>query len=185
MATFIPYDDGLHRAAFFTLTVEFLRWYVEQVFAWHQIDVEALTNQTVEDYAEHVLDDFTGIDPTQGILYLIMVDEQIVGMGALKQLEAGVGEIKRMFIRPAYRGRGYGKALLKHLMSFAQIVGYTCVRLETADFSTTAHHLYRAAGFTNIDKYPGGETPEWYRPYCLYMEKSLHLSEPRRPGSVL
>jgi GNAT superfamily N-acetyltransferase len=174
MGTFIPYNDGLHRAAFFKLTVEFLQWYAEQVFTWHQIDVEALTDQTVEDYAEQVLDDFTGIDPTQGILYVIRVDGKIVGMGALKQREAGVGEIKRMFIRPAYRGRGYGKALLEQLIGFAHIVGYTRLRLETADFSTTAHRLYRSAGFTRIDEYPGVETPEWYRPYCLYMEKHLH-----------
>jgi GNAT superfamily N-acetyltransferase len=172
--TFIPYNDELHRAAFFKLTVEFLQWYVEQVFARHQIDVEALTDQTVEDYAKQVLDEFTSIDPTQGILYMILVDGKIVGMGALKQLEVGVGEIKRMFIRPAYRGRGYGKALLEQLLGFAQIVGYTRIRLETADFSATAHYLYRSAGFTCIDEYPGVETPAWYKPYCLYMEKRLY-----------
>ena len=177
MVSFLPYNDVLHRTAFLELTVEFLRWYVDQVYAWHQMDVEALTDQTVEDYAELVLDDFTHIDPAHGILYLIECDGTIVGMGAVKPLEDGVGEIKRMFIRPAYRERGYGKALLQQLIRFAQSRSYTRLRLETADFSTTTHNLYRVAGFTAINEYLSVKTPEWYRPYCLYMEKRLN-SEP-------
>jgi GNAT superfamily N-acetyltransferase len=155
MIHFIPYDETSHRRAFYELTVEFLQWYVEQVYAWHQIDVEALTNQTVEDYAEHMLNDFTSIDPATGILYMVTVNGTIVGMGAVKPLEADIGEIKRMYIRSAYRGHGYGTALLQQLIGYAQSVGFTQLQLETADFSTTAHRLYRSAGFIDIKEYPG------------------------------
>jgi GNAT superfamily N-acetyltransferase len=173
LITYLPYDDAVHRATFFELTVELLQWYVEQIHTWHQIDAVAMIGRTVEEFVEQGLDDFTHIDPTTGILYLVTTDEQAVGMGAVTQLEANVGVIQRMYLRPAYRGRGYGKRLLQQLITTARALGYSRLRLETSDFSTTAHHLYRSAGFTDIEEYPGVETPEWLRPYCTYMEKRL------------
>ncbi len=173
MTKFVPYNDGVHRGSFFELNIEFLTWFMEEVQARHKIDVISMTGQTVREYAAMVLDDFTRIPPSEGILYMLDLEDTVVGMGALKKLEEGVGEIKRMYIRPKYRGRGYGKRMLERLIQKAQELGYSTLRLETADFSETAHHIYRDAGFKEIEGFHGGETPEWYRSHCLFMEKKI------------
>ncbi|UCH02861.1 MAG: GNAT family N-acetyltransferase [Candidatus Bathyarchaeota archaeon] len=94
-------------------------------------------------------------------------------MGALKKLEDGIGEIKRMYIRPEHRGQGYGKTILNRLIDKSRELGYSTIRLDTADFMTTAQSMYRSAGFTMRDKYSGSEIPEWYQPYTVFMEKKL------------
>jgi GNAT superfamily N-acetyltransferase len=173
LARFIPYDGKVHRGSFFQLNIEFLTWFVEEVQARHKIDVISTTGQTVREYAAMVLDDFTNIPSSEGILYLLELEDTVGGMGALKKLEECVGEIKRMYIRPEYRGKGYGKRLLKRLIEKGRELGYSILRLETADFSEIAHHIYRVAGFEEIEGFSGGETPEWYRSHCLFMEKKM------------
>jgi GNAT superfamily N-acetyltransferase len=91
----------------------------------------------------------------------------------VKKLEDEVGEIKRMYIRPEYRGQGLGTELLNKLISKAKEFNFSILRLETGDYSTTAHRVYRSAGFQERGEYPGGETPEWYKPHCLFMELNL------------
>jgi ribosomal protein S18 acetylase RimI-like enzyme len=59
------------------------------------------------------------------------------------------------------------------LVRRAREVGYSILRLETADFMRAALKIYRSVGFKERGEYPGNEVPEWYRPYCIFMEKSL------------
>lgn len=175
MFKFVPYDEASHRDHFFKLNVEHLNWFVREALTRHNIDTTKLTGPpTVEEYVEAKLDDFTSIRPPKGIIYIIEADEKVVGMGALKKLEEGVGEIKRMYIRPEYRGQGLGKELLNKLIEKAREFEYTVLRLDTADFMTVAQNLYRSAGFKEIGEYPGCEIPEWYRPYSKFMEKLLN-----------
>jgi ribosomal protein S18 acetylase RimI-like enzyme len=156
------------------LNVEHLTWFVAQAVTRHRIDLPVLTGPpTVQAYVEAHLDEFTSIRPPDGIIYIIETATKVVGMGALRALGNGVGEIKRMYIRPRDRGQGLGKKLLQKLIGKAREFGYTTLRLDTADFMTVAQHIYRAAGFTEIDEYPGCELPEWYRPYGMFMEKRL------------
>jgi ribosomal protein S18 acetylase RimI-like enzyme len=59
------------------------------------------------------------------------------------------------------------------LVARAEELGYSTLRLETADFMPAALKIYRSAGFKERGEYLGGEVPEWYRPYCIFMEKAL------------
>jgi ribosomal protein S18 acetylase RimI-like enzyme len=170
----VPYDKTIHKEQFLKLNVEHLNWFVEKAFTQHTIDTTTLTGPaTVQEYVETNLDRFTSIRPPNGIIYIIETDKNVVGMGALRELGDGVGEIKRMYIRPKYRGRGLGKRLLGKLMEKAREFGYMVLRLDTADFMTVAQSIYRSVGFKEIDEYPGCEIPEWYRQYSLFMEKKL------------
>lgn len=173
LVKFVPYDKRTHRAHFLKLNVEHLNWFVEQAFTRHDIDMTLLKGPSVQEYVEIHLDDFTSIRPPKGIIYIVEVDGEVVGMGALRELEEGVGEIKRMYIRPKYRGRGLGKKLLKKLMEKAKEFGFSTLRLDTADFMIIAQNIYRSVGFKEIDEYAGCEIPEWYRPYSKFMEKLL------------
>lgn len=108
-----------------------------------------------------------------GRLLLSEYNSQIAGMGCLRKIQKKICEIKRMYVRPVYRGKGIGKALLDMLIDEAQSIGYRAVRLDSANFMTGAHPLYRAAGFTDIDPYPESDIPEEFHSHCLFMEKRI------------
>ena len=103
-------------------------------------------------------------------------------MEAFKKLEDEVGEIKRLYIRPEYRGRGFGTEMFKRLIDKGKEFEYSTLRLNSMDFMTTARHVYRSAGFEEIDEYPGSEILEWYRPHCVFTEKKIKtgIAIPRR-----
>ena len=94
-------------------------------------------------------------------------------MGALIPVDEKVGEIKRMYIRPEYRGKGLGKKLLMKLLDSAKTFGYLSLRLESQDFMTVAHQLYRSMGFQDTEPFPDCETPSWYVPYNVFMKIKL------------
>jgi ribosomal protein S18 acetylase RimI-like enzyme len=91
------------------------------------------------------------------VLYVAEQNGHPCGTGALKHLGNGVGEIKRIYVDPAARGRGVGRALLKALVADATSTGLTTLRLETAPWMVEAHALYRSAGFVDHGDYAGRE----------------------------
>jgi putative acetyltransferase len=88
------------------------------------------------------------LDPT--IMFCsYRVSGELLGIGAIKQLDPAHGEIKSMHTAAAARGRGVGRAMLTHLLGIARARGYTRVSLETgtmAEFAA-ARALYESAGF--------------------------------------
>ncbi|HEX6471477.1 MAG TPA: GNAT family N-acetyltransferase [Streptosporangiaceae bacterium] len=75
---------------------------------------------------------------------------ELLGIGALKQLDEGHGELKSMHTAAAARGRGVARAILDHLLSLARDRGYLRVSLETGSMAefVPARTLYATAGFT-------------------------------------
>ena len=61
--------------------------------------------------------------------------------------------------------------MLNRLMEAGEEFGYTSLRLDTPRFSRTAQHIYRSAGFDEIEEYPESEIPPMIRQYWLFMEK--------------
>jgi GNAT superfamily N-acetyltransferase len=80
-------------------------------------------------------------------------DGNAVACGAFRPLEGNVAEIKRMFVAPDCRGRGYSKAILKELERLARANGYTTVRLETGDRQPEAIRLYERSGYHQIPNF--------------------------------
>jgi len=130
--------------------------------------------QTVQEYVESNIESLASYRPQEGILYLLQEGKEIVGMGAIHKLKKDVGEIKRMYIRPEFRGKGFGKALLRQLLAKGKEFGFSAVYLDTALFMKAAQHIYRSAGFIERDQYPETEIPQPVRHLWLYMEKKLH-----------
>jgi ribosomal protein S18 acetylase RimI-like enzyme len=79
-------------------------------------------------------------------------------VGALKPVDETTAEIKRVFVRPAARGLGVGRAILHRLVQDARAEGYATVRLETLRFMAAARAMYRAAGFVEAARFAGSET---------------------------
>jgi GNAT superfamily N-acetyltransferase len=83
------------------------------------------------------------------------------------------GEIKRMYVRPDFRGQGIGRALLEALLAEARPAGYRRVRLDSGPFMKAAHALYRRVGFHEIAPYPESEIPVAFHEQSVFMEKQL------------
>jgi len=99
-----------------------------------------------------------------GVAGLLLVIEgpagEIVGTAGLRVLAPGVGEIKRMWVRPACQGLGLGGRLMRRCLDEARERGFQVVRLDTERRMEAALHLYGAAGFTEIADYNGNSRAE-------------------------
>jgi hypothetical protein len=62
--------------------------------------------------------------------------------------------------------------MLETLIEAAEAAGYQRIRLDSPDFMTAAHGLYRSGGFVDIDPYPESEIPDQYKPYWVFMERT-------------
>ena len=79
-----------------------------------------------------------------------VIDGRPVGCGALQPIAPSVGEVKRMYVRPAYRGQGLSRLILAAVEERAVELGYHTLRLETGRLMARAIGLYQGAGFRTI-----------------------------------
>lgn len=86
-------------------------------------------------------------------LYLVRVGGQAAGCIAMKPLDETRCEMKRLYIRPAFRGQGIARRLVKLLLAEAQKDGYEAMVLDTFPFLRQAVRLYRELGFYEIPSY--------------------------------
>jgi len=82
--------------------------------------------------------------------FLIRDDGVPAGCGGIKLLGTEYGEIKRMYVRPAFRGRHFGELMLNHLSEYARSHRVGLLRLETGIHQHAAIALYERLGFTQI-----------------------------------
>lgn len=80
-------------------------------------------------------------------------NDKAVGIGAYKEFEPKVAEIKRMYTLPEYRGKGIAKAILTELENWAKEEGYTTSILETGFMQVDAIGLYQKLGYTVIENF--------------------------------
>jgi len=84
-------------------------------------------------------------------MLLAQCDGAFVGCVALRQIGDGLCEMKRLFVRPAFQGKGIGKALAQAIIEEARRIGYKHMRLDTV--LEPAKSLYRSLGFREIPPY--------------------------------
>lgn len=92
--------------------------------------------------------------PPGGRLLLAKYRDQPAGCVALHGLEPGVCEMKRLYLRPQFRGRGLGRGLAETVIAEARLIGYGKMRLDTVEpVMPNAVAMYRRLGFTEIEPY--------------------------------
>ena len=89
--------------------------------------------------------------PPSGRMLLAKHSDAFVGCVALRQISDGICEMKRLFVQPASRGKGIGKALAQAIIEEARRIGYKRMRLDTV--FEPAKNLYGSLGFREIPPY--------------------------------
>lgn len=97
--------------------------------------------------------------PPRGALLIARIDAGVAGCVALRPLDEHRGEMKRLYVRPAYRKSGLGKRLVDAVIDAAQRAGYRELRLDTLASMTSAQALYGRLGFVEIPPYNTAHPP--------------------------
>jgi len=107
--------------------------------------------------------------PPTGRLLLALEDDELAGCVALRRLSDEICEMKRLFLRPRFHGKGLGRQLAERIIDEARAIGYQQMRLDTlSEQMGSAIRLYRALGFTEIAPYYSNPVPG-----ALFMELGL------------
>ena len=146
---------------------EYLQWANEKLN--QEFDINFDIDSTIETDMQN-LEKFM---PPNGCILLGYVEGFPAGIACLKYLLPRIGEIKRMYVRPLYRGKGLGRVLLNRLLRVAAQYGYERIRLDSARYMKEAHHLYRSTGFNKIEAYDGSEIPKEFQKHWIFMEMVL------------
>jgi ribosomal protein S18 acetylase RimI-like enzyme len=103
---------------------------------------------------EHELGDLPGVyGPPEGLLLLATWGGEVVACGGLRKLAEGICEMKRLYLRPTFRGKGIGRALASSLIEGARSLRYRRMRLVTMPFMAEAIGMYRSLGFRDCDPF--------------------------------
>jgi ribosomal protein S18 acetylase RimI-like enzyme len=143
-------------------------------------DREAVARE-LRAYLAHIGEEFDGEDLDHDIAHweaeydgasgvLLVVESpsgEIVGTAGVRSLEPGVGEIKRMWIRPACQGFGLGRRLMTRCLDEARARNFRVLRLDSERSMKAALHLYRSVGFKEIRDYNGNRRAQ------IWMETTL------------
>ena len=110
--------------------------------------------------------------PPTGRLFLATLDGNLAGCTALRRIDGNICEMKRLYLRPEFRGKGIGRQMTVEIIRAAQEMGYTLIRLDTVPAMKEAISLYRSMGFVEIEPYR--ENP---MPGALFMERVLSAAK--------
>ncbi|HEY9164817.1 MAG TPA: GNAT family N-acetyltransferase [Candidatus Kryptonia bacterium] len=110
----------------------------------------SLCFQDFDEEVAHLPGDYA---PPNGRLILVYDGPVALGCIALRKIEDGICEMKRLYLKPEARGKGLGRKLAADLIAEAVRIGYTKMRLDTVPSMTEAISLYRSLGFRDVRQY--------------------------------
>jgi len=128
-----------------------------------------LAHRYPEPGASHFRLEASEVAPGRGAFLIARSERTPVGCGAIRRLDAGTAEIKRMYVLPNHRGRGVGRELLQHLEAIARELGAQRIVLASGVRQPESLALYKHCGFAEIPLF--GEYLD--SPLSVCMEKHL------------
>lgn len=167
---FIIANVTSHRSELIQLNVEYVSWVLSEIEELFGIPADEIVGMPASEYVPTVIDKVCGDPPPKGAFYLVRVGSQLAGMGGFRCVRPGVAEIKRIYIRPGFRGMKLGELVLDRLLADAKRFGYQRICLDTAPFMKSAHRLYERNGFKDCPAYEGVEVPSAFHDRWRFME---------------
>ena len=167
MADIYPVETEQHKQHVRALYMEYLAYVLQMVqkeFGFH-FEVAATVDRDMQELHK--------LSPPHGRLLLIQYNADIAGLGGLRKIGDGIGEIKRMYVRPGFQGKGLGRKILNALIEEARSIGYQRLRLDVGPYSVAARKLYETSGFIPIEPYPESEPPAALHENWTFMERFL------------
>lgn len=105
-----------------------------------------------------------------GRFFIVEIDNECIGCCALRPIDKSSAEIKRMYVRKAFRGRGISRSILNHIESLARELGYSQLMLETGDRQPEAQALFQSNGYQQTELF--GEYVN--DPHSICFKKELY-----------
>ncbi|OHB61750.1 MAG: GNAT family N-acetyltransferase [Planctomycetes bacterium RBG_13_46_10] len=106
-----------------------------------------------QDFAQELANLDEHYAPPDNCLLLAQVEGQAIGCVAMKQFSQSICEMKRLYVKPKFRGLGIGKALAEAIIEQARKISYIRMRLDTVPSMEAARSLYATLGFQEIYPY--------------------------------
>ncbi len=107
----------------------------------------------IQHYDEEIEHPEIKYGPPDGRLYLAYCDGKPAGCIGLRKIDRQNCEMKRLYVRPQFRGRKIGELLIRHIIEDAKETGYFCMLLDTLPFLQQAIHMYKKHGFYETGDY--------------------------------
>ena len=107
----------------------------------------------IQHYEDEIRDLKAKYGQPEGRLYLALWEGEAAGCIALRKLDEQRCEMKRLYVRPAFRGHRIGDALVDRILQDARAIGYRHMLLDTLPFLESAIHMYQKRGFYEIPCY--------------------------------
>jgi GNAT superfamily N-acetyltransferase len=144
-------------------------WMNEIRTLFREYETELNEDLCFQSFEAELKDPLQKYGPPEGVLYLALWNNEAAGCIALMPLhEEGVCEMKRLYVRPAFRKHQIGKALVEQLLKDAIRLGYTTMKLDTLQKLEAAIGLYKQYGFVETTAYYENPLSQ-----VVYMQKNL------------
>lgn len=124
--------------------------YAAMLLQTDPIFADSLAQQRYDEEIEHLEEKYAS---PQGCIYLVYVGGALAGCVGMKPSDSEHAELKRLYVRPGFRGHNLGERLVRKIMSDAGAAGYRWLRLDTLPGLKTALALYRRMGFYEVPAY--------------------------------
>jgi putative acetyltransferase len=143
---------------------------------FREYEMELNEDLCFQSFEEELKDPLKKYGPPQGVLYIVLWNDDVAGCIALMPLPPRISttlsmscEMKRLYVRPQFRKHKIGRALVEQLLLDAKQLGYTVMKLDTLEKLQPAIQLYKQVGFEETTAYYNNPIPT-----VVYMQKQLN-----------
>jgi ribosomal protein S18 acetylase RimI-like enzyme len=131
----------------------------EQYRQVHQLILEYAASRNFDAALSKLFTELDHLADYYTLILLAYYEQEPAGCVAIQPLEEGICEMKRLYVKPAFRKAGIGKLLVERLIAESVTKGFQRMRLDTHPNMLSAHQLYRSFGFREIERYNQNPIP--------------------------